>query len=776
MSPVVTSIAGNRSTVTDPRVLSPSLSVGQECVMESLQGEYYFFDVFDAAHGAHAEALSVYRKALAAGEVDPSSPIAVAAAAAEDFITEKCKLKRSSLWGFLKGGAWRVFIGEVVEEEEPPVPVVHVGKKLADVPVIVVVAGAPCMRSVRAAAVVRESSSTLGILDEETGEEHEVPIDVASRFFVVPVEIINIASADKPLADALKRLPVSSDNKLFAANEMCLHEFRAVVAAASIPASIAAQVASVEPSSPVFKLISDLAIAELSARLSSSPTTTLPLIPSALGRALSAKTSAPIDVSGEAEKPVPSKPSSEPTADKHPLATAMCALAVNKTVCDKFLHESVNISEPDNARHAYVRGSDYRVRGAIERVLKSRGITAADISGSKCSDADEILEKLEDFVQMPKINSGASANNNSGVEQLGDGAGGGASLVDAIAGLSKSSSLGANDDPHAASALRTAARGVASDSEALARLRAMQGLAASRDFVNLEILKNQEKNPHVLLLLSSEIEKVNAALSGVLGDSALTMVLDVRNGLLNRLVWELFPDEPKRPAAQLAAISHARVGRLSRVILPALLDLSDSKCSITKPLVGFASMSDPGEKLQAALSMLQQIIALVSPSQTSESMRFFRSLGEFLREQRERGCTWEMLSVYYGKIIAQVETPAEAFSRGSGGGLVLVNLNLQLLATNTKACYRLEQALADHGRKPAVTTPRGTLPQPVSVKIPKEKWDQICVKVDTAIGEKGGKKPCYVFFILGSCARGDKCGRHHDPAAKAGSFAPKPGQ
>ena len=127
MSPVVTSIAGNRSTVTDPHLLSPNLSVGQECVMDSLQGEYYFLDVFDATHLPHAEALSVYRKALAAGAVDPSSPIAVAATAAEEFITVKCKFKRSSLCGFLQGDALRVFIGEVVVRKLQRHVVSHTG-------------------------------------------------------------------------------------------------------------------------------------------------------------------------------------------------------------------------------------------------------------------------------------------------------------------------------------------------------------------------------------------------------------------------------------------------------------------------------------------------------------------------------------------------------------------------------------------------------------------------------------------------------------------------
>jgi hypothetical protein len=249
MSPVATSIAGRRATVTDPRILRPSLSKGQECVMEVFFEDYYHFDVFDAAHGAHAEALSIFRKASASGPVDPSSPVAIAASEAEEFIVEKCKLKRASLWGFLKNGSWRAFIGEVIEEEESTVSAVHVGKHLANFPVIIVGGGAPSMHTVLGGTVISKTDKMLTILDTDgSGEEYEVPIDVASRFFTVPVEIVNIASAAKPLAAALKRLPVSSDSKLFAADQMCLLEFRAVVEAASIPASIAAQVWP--PSSP----------------------------------------------------------------------------------------------------------------------------------------------------------------------------------------------------------------------------------------------------------------------------------------------------------------------------------------------------------------------------------------------------------------------------------------------------------------------------------------------------------------------------------------------
>ena len=188
-----------------------------------------------------------------------------------------------------------------------------------------------------------------------------------------------------------------------------------------------------------------------------------------------------------------------------------------------------------------------------------------------------------------------------------------------------------------------------------------------------------------------------------------------------------------------------------------------------------------------SVSLVRDIIMMVSPAQTSEAMHFFRVMLRLYGEYREDGATWAMLSIYYREMVAIVESPALDFSNGLGGGCVLFKLDLQVFDRRTEARYELDKRLRAHKddvlrasvRKGADTKPplaRSSPTKPLAVippppppgQLSPDEWKAKVEKLVAGCPEVDGKKPCRSWFIKGACPRGDKCFAHHKGAA--GSF------
>jgi hypothetical protein len=343
-------------------------------------------------------------------------------------------------------------------------------------------------------------------------------------------------------------------------------------------------------------------------------------------------------------------------------------------------------------------------------------------------------------------------------------------------GKGKSDNELVNVDSLNKTAIQEAARSVQCDAPALVRLRAMHQMCVAKDWAGLTALRKAEDNENVRLLIDSDVSNVEAVIAGIMGGGNIGMLCYVRQGALDRLLHQLFPDKPKRSHKQQLAISRARCGRVTKVRLLELIDAPNDKTSIADPLAGFGSMGDAAiDNFREAMSLLQEIITMESPAQASEAFTFFRTLTSMFKKWLKRGATWAMLSTFYREIADDMEKPAADFVRGAGYGGVLVNLDMAMLKLGTAIYTELEEELADSRGKPTPATkppskPPTKPPTAPSAEITPEAW-QVCVEaLEKDVPKKGGKGPCRRFCIKGVCTKSN-CGFHHE--GTAGSFKHK---
>ena len=99
-------------------------------------------------------------------------------------------------------------------------------------------------------------------------------------------------------------------------------------------------------------------------------------------------------------------------AIRHPITEALLSIATEESVRTSFLYEVVNVIGESSERFAYLRADLFRVKGAVERVLKARGVTVADINvgNVEVNDAEIMLEMMEEFMSKPKLSSAGTTS------------------------------------------------------------------------------------------------------------------------------------------------------------------------------------------------------------------------------------------------------------------------------------------------------------------------------------------------------------------------------
>jgi hypothetical protein len=335
---------------------------------------------------------------------------------AENHIVDKASLQRSSFWHHFKDGSWRSLVGEsvvpapVVPPPDPPGPSI-IGRRVENVPTIVTEPSGPELRIVEKATIVREEGQSV-VIEEPDGTEHTVKTSMAQKYLSEVAVTVSLSDASEKFMEVLRRFTASAK---LSGTEVDVSELRAIVAACDLPESIVAQMGALEPSSPMFTCVANMAASELSRRVAVY-VGTLPSSAEGVGRAL--KTSGrPVVIVPDATPPKPVESS------KHPIAESMCALAAEKSVCDAFLRNSVMFTVKEKERREYVSENVYRMKGALERWLKARGVSVASIvaksvSIGKITDSEEMLEMLNEYEEMPLLavdnNSMESGKNTSG--------------------------------------------------------------------------------------------------------------------------------------------------------------------------------------------------------------------------------------------------------------------------------------------------------------------------------------------------------------------------
>ena len=769
------------------------------------------FDLFDECDREHADALSAHRMAR---RDRPDDRAALATeephAALQHAVGTGLVITRTSLPAVLGRDQWRAWIGEA--EPTPtrtPVPLAQpepelVGLHVAELPyldragVIAIIGSGVVTEAVGDDKVVVRFEAADG-----SGEQCEtVPSSLVFRYRCVPLLPVDASVLPPALVSAFKSMPRSSSGRL-GAFELDCSEVGLVASACGCSQHIPIMLESHDEGSSEWCAVAQFMFHELKARAAGAPPSAAawPSDPGRLGAALKRAffSAGPLAL----PPPPPPPPASDPAAHafqlnstpptgtpriapfesslatKFPFAFALGACASSVAEFDSFLLDTPEFTESRRDRHAFVKAKPDRLLSALDRFL--RRVTTVESLAEQHAGAsgEDLLNVLAEFESA----SENSATSNGAVPppaQPGHHAvGGGASLSEQIStALGKTRPVGSLE----AVAMREAARRLGANEAALSRLHQMHKLAVSKDYKGLEMAKANETDQDLLLLMQADSgEEIPKLLAGVLGEGNISSVYSVRLGLDERILHIAWPNEPLRSSKQSKAVHSVRCGRIKECRLLNLIDMTDTKFTAESPLAGFATHGKEANGLfLESIHLVNQILALVSPEQTSELLVFFRTLGDLFKKMVGRGASWAMLSKFYVAVMKEVQKPVDAFARGSGGVGVMLDLNIALLARNTNARDTLEESLIDArsastGKAVTKVLPP-TLPLPVTVSYSSADYAKLKAKVDTDIGERGGKAPCYQFFIKGSCKAGADCKFGHAPEGKAGFYAPKPGQ
>jgi hypothetical protein len=612
------------------------------------------------------------------------------------------------------------------------------------------------------------------IRDVESGEIHAMKAAAAARYVVIEAVQIDISSAGSELVSLLKALPLSSS---LGAGRMSATEFREVLCTAPISKHVLSMMMEAELESSAFEIGAKFALAEIEASLAGKVMgTSWPRTPAELGAAFKEKSTA--GTFSQLEKAVPIvrtslPPKSDEIEASYPLSMAMRSLCVSEAEFANFLTNSVELTTAEGRKN-FVSQTEVRRLGALERFLNKMNVTGAQIKMNKGGvNGETLIEMIFNFEEAAQ--GGTQGTDKSHMPQ-GLGGAGTSEENTLVSGLGVLLGLDNKKDTHeklAAGAVREAARKLQADPAALARLRAMQSLCAARDWAGAEAMRKAETDENMLMLIGSDIDDIESVLAGVLGDGSIGMLAYVRDGVQERVRATLFPKKPKRSKRQTTAIARACGGRLSKLRILELIDMPD-KGTPDKPLAGFAALGDTAmDCFREALQMLQQIVTLMSPSQTFESMQYFRQLTGLFKSWLQRGASWTALSDFYRDLVDEMERPASEFARGAGGGGVLLNLDCALLDRNTEIYTTVEEAISDGRRERGGKQPRQ--PGLVDVADPTQMapavWKAQSEKLCKEVAAVDGKKPCRNFFIHGNCQKGNACGFHHK--GTAGAYKPK---
>ena len=514
-----------------------------------------------------------------------------------------------------------------------------------------------------------------------------------------------------------------------------------------------------------------------------------PPTPAELGTALKERMRGGAPPAPEAPGADSSAPPAPPS--EHPLSTALKARCSGQSEFDSFLAEAVAaVPLVEAPRQDWVKASSFRMRGALERELRKRGVTVETITsapGGSNLDAEHLVEFLLELIEgatpaAPLPLGGAPpppAGLSSQLSELGG-------LLSGAGSKGK----GSPEEKAARSALRDAARRLTPDD--IGRMRRLQALAVAGDHVNLNIEKSKETSADVLLILSSDFDDIHDILSGTLPEGDINVFQCVRLGLSERLLSTLFPRKAVISNEVRKNVSRAASGSLSNLKLLELVGLPDSGTS-DDPLKGVAKL--PAEegllRLSESIDLIQQTTMLVSPAQASEAMQFFRELKKTIADYRRRGAWWPELGAFVRDLFKIMQKPASVFAKGGGGGGILLDLKPELLSRTGELRVELDEVMTDRFRKypgsstlkppkapstpatpstpsTATASPSTASPATAAGRISADEWKERSDKLSAGVPDKGGKAPCRSWFILGSCKKGDKCIRHHD--GTAGSF------
>ena len=791
---------GNVARVTNRRGTAPSLSGDEWALLtgidNSLGSLKYKIAFFEASDEAYARTLSQFIISSAPGApIDPSSPNDSEIEAARAMIAKEVSgVSKSSITTFCKGDEWRKLLQEAPSgggstPPDVPPPAVQVGSKLANIPVAVQGASGPIAKIVKQATVIAPPDSDGEVLIADEGGEEYLVSGVTVDGYCVPDTLpLPLPGLSAEIIKILKCMPLSSSVGL-APDAVDAYEFMHMARTCGCSQSVGEQLEVFTPQTPQFETVALLLMLELQSKLKGKVLgTTWPTTPAELGTALKERARSGTFVQLDHAITVEESPRLQVTAAEkadHPLSAALKSRASSTSEWESFLKESVELSEPAEARRRLVRASTLRMTGALERLLaslvKDGTVTPEALSAGRVAlSGDDLVAKLLDWDARRGEASAAGASSVT--------VGGGPSPAISINMPLPPDTQGTEEDRVARGALRDAGKRLLADPAAWERLQQMQLLATAKDFVALELLKSKESNHDVKLLLSSDVADVPAALAGVITDGYINVIRAVRMGLDARLLFALFPDKATHPERVKLAVRYVRVGRLSKCRLLHLLDKEDGGTK-DKPLMQLDRMHNSSDlAFKDALSLVRDIITMVSPAQTTEAMHFFRTMLHLCGEYREDGATWGMLGTYLKEVIAVVESPAVDFSNGLGGGSVLFKLDSQVFDRRAEARYTLDKVLRAHkdaalaagsARQPvkpttqrSPSTPTGPLsqvsPPPPPGQLTPDEWKVRCDKLAAGCPDADGKKPCRSWFIKGTCPRGDKCFAHHKGAA--GSF------
>ena len=780
-------VAGNLDVTKVERVTAPRLPAGAPLVMGDFDQETGLFkvDVFAPGDRAYAEALAAYRVALKTGVVDADSAVATSGEAAKAHIMTSVSLARHAFFR-LTVGDWKVLLGEKAELGAPETELPSlVGQMLSGVPVVCNGGGRPRARILASAKVVAVADGVARIHGE--GVDFDITEEDARAHLAAVVHPLDASAASADLLKLLKQLPCSGDPSL-GPNQVCAAELREVAAAAGAVEYLFKRIAACDLSSAEFAFAASMFLEGLSARLEGKVVgTSFSCVPAALGRELKARAAAGEFVQLEGAKqvaPTRLSPKSPECAKKRPLSNALRSRAVSEAEWQSFLTESLEVTCTSERMMASEGKTYERKMGALERFLGNQCHASADTL--RAGDAGMDGEALRDLL-LTMHDAVVNGSPSKATSAVGGGPGGGASETEkmaALMGMRGTKLVGKARETQ--DAIRRAATNLAIDPSALKRLETMQRLSIDQAFTSLNLLKEQETNADVLLLLSVDSEVISETCAGTLGASYISMIERVRDALDARITHTLFPDKQERnalSAAQKKAMRKARCGELSNLRWLQLIGHASDSGTIDDPLGGFASRKEPMADLIAAINQLKAILTLVSPSQTGEAIVFFAMLERVFKEFRERGASWRILSGFFASVLLEMEEPARLFQVGSGGGKLLLKLSSDILKREGAVCAALERALGDEREAkkgkgvPLPTPPSDKIQAPTgggdSQTYSREVWQGLCDRVDSEIGKHNGVNPCRLFFINGVCKRGASCKLHHEPASKAGTIVPK---
>ena len=777
----------------------PYINVDQSFVIVKADPEEDQYNVvfFEEGEDESPVAISEYLYALFEGDTGPTSEAAQLAAIAMENGKFETVMNKRQLQKIAGRDAWATLLssaplrrGDQQGVDPPPADSI-IGRVVVDVPIMIM--EGTVMKNIVISGLVAdgEHAGEVTIITDEASE-HAVPERLARAFLKPVVVPVDVSDYDKELQRVLKGMQHSSSPS-FSSKEICAFELARMAPLCGLPARfVTSLIDRSSPGEDRFLFAADAFLLELEAALEGKVLgSSWASVPEELGEQLRVRAAA--GFTGLPPGAIASVPTLLPQRSSSlKLADAYHNLFSVKSEYTAFLKGSVDItSEPHLA--AVNSKTELRMEGALDRFLRGLSVQPSEVAELPSGlDGESAIQSLLEFVHRsksstPSASAGAATSTTDLVSQT--------AIAVASQLVAPSSQKGVtNQDRLESSSVRDAFRAVRLDAGAMGRLEAMKACVRSNDLIGLEKLKMGETDSNMNILIHADIDDDFKMLEGAGSDSELATLSVIRGGFLERIMNSMYPDTKfiNLESRVTRAFALVKAGKLAKVKLMHLLDLSDESGlgDNVQPLKSFATRAEPLALLQKALNFVRDTITLVSPSQISEAMYFFRKLYELIEAYRARHCPWTLLSPYYRAIMQVVQAPAVAFGRGDTSSLVLVDLSPAVFSRDTAWALKLDQQLTDHRheenaklltKKPAQPSPPPKLPkapsapsapkapstpgQPGAGKIAQADWAELFAKMKAEVPEKDGKSPCAKFFIKGVCAAGATCQFHHGGVA-----------